>query len=239
MNTLKKKLIIITYILCLVTFLYLVFKNFTIHELISLEFLLIFKELFLEFSNNNLAIATIYLVILSILWSLFLGFTSPIAIFSGIIFGNILGTIIASLGLTIGSTILYLLGRYFFSVSLSKLFKSKYNNIRGKFHSNEIIFFIFYRIFVGIPFGLSNLIAVIFNIKTINYFIGTLIGVFPSVFIWVSIGNGFDKLAAKTGSPPNYYTIISSPETKYPLMVFFALFTLLIILKIYINRKRI
>lgn len=237
MNKKRKNLIITAYIFCLATFLYLIFKNFTIDELISLEFLLIFKELFLNFSNNNLFFAAIHIIVISILWAFFLGFTSPIAIFCGMIFGNAFGTLIALLGLTIGSTVLYLIGRYFFSRILSKLFKSKYNNIRGRFHSNELIFFIFYRIFIGIPFGLSNLIAVIFNIKLFNYFFGTLIGIFPSVFIWVSIGNGFDKLAAKTGSPPNYYTIISSPETKYTLIVFFTFFIILIISKIYINRR--
>ena len=45
------------------------------------------------------------------------GFGLPVALLAGFIFGKWLGTFILIIGMTIGATILYIIGNYFFKRS--------------------------------------------------------------------------------------------------------------------------
>ncbi|MDG2186748.1 MAG: VTT domain-containing protein [Hyphomicrobiales bacterium] len=234
----SKKILLIIYSLALLLFLYLIFNKYTFIQIVTLEFAPILKADLLNITGDNHLYIVFLLIILGLFWSFFLGFTSPIAVFCGMILGNYFGSLIAIVGLTLGSTFLYVSAQNFFSQNLSKISYNKFEKIRSRFHNNELIFFILYRIFVGIPFGLSNVIAVIFNVKLYNFILGTAIGMFPSVFIWASIGKGFNKLVIKENEFPNYLTIITSSETQLPLIGFLVFFIILLIAKVFINQKK-
>ena len=233
----NKKILLTFYSISFLLFLYYTFSNFSLSQIITLEFAPILKENIFKITNHNNIIIFLGLIVLAFLWSFFLGFTSPIAVFCGMIYGNYLGTLISIIGLTLGSTFLYIVARYFFSDYLSILFSKKYENIRNRFHNNELIFFILYRILISIPFGISNIVAVTFNVKLSNFILGTGIGIFPSVFIWATIGLGFDRLVIKENEFPNYIMILTSPETKLPLLGFLIFFILLLVIRIFFNYK--
>ena len=235
--TKKKKILLSFYLISLSFFLYYIFSNFSLSQIITLEFAPILKENIFNLTNRHNIIIFIGLIVLAFLWSFFLGFTSPIAVFCGMVYGNYLGTLISIIGLTLGSTFLYIVARYFFLDYLSSLFSKKYKNTRNRFHNNELIFFILYRILIGIPFGISNIVAVIFNIKLSNFILGTAIGIFPSVFIWATIGLGFDRLVIRENEFPSYMTILTSPETKFPLLGFLIFFITLLAIRIFFNYK--
>ena len=46
---------------------------------------------------------------------------------------------------------------------------------------------------LGIPFGLQNVLPVIFNIKKSNYFFASFLGFIPMFFIWNTIGSGLNE----------------------------------------------
>ena len=50
------------------------------------------------------------------------GFGLPVALLAGFIFGKLLGTFILIIGMTIGATILYMLGNYFFKEVIKEKF---------------------------------------------------------------------------------------------------------------------
>jgi len=235
--TTNKKILLSFYLISLSLFLYYIFSNFSLSQIITLEFAPILKENIFNLTNHHNIIIFIGLIALAFLWSFFLGFTSPIAVFCGMVYGNYIGTLISIIGLTLGSTFLYIVARYFFSDYLRSLFSKKYKNIRNRFHNNELIFFILYRILIGIPFGISNIVAVIFNIKLSNFILGTAIGIFPSVFIWATIGLGFDRLVIRENEFPNYMMILTSPETKIPLLGFLIFFITLLAIRMFVNYK--
>lgn len=230
----KKKIILFSYLLGMIIFLIIIFDEFSLQEIISLEFLSILKTSFIEMTQDNVPIKFVTIIFIGLLWAFFLGFNSPIGIFSGMIFGSYIGTIISLIGLTLGATLLYISAQYLFRENLNNLFQNKYSNVRGKFHKDELVFFILYRIFVGIPFGISNLVAVLFNIKVKNFIIGTMVGISPSVFIWASIGSGFDNIISKNQQIPGFGEMISSPEIRTPI-IFFLIFLILV----YIGKKLI
>ncbi len=226
------------YALLLLLLVYLFFSTFSISEIKSLEFLVIIRDAFDQNALNYYPIKALSIFLISLFWAFFLGFNAPIAIFSGMILGTYMGTFISVIGLTLGSGLLYLFAQFFFKENISSLFNKRYQSVRYLFHQNELIFFIFYRLFVGIPFGLSNLIAILFNARVINFLLGTAIGILPSVFIWASIGRGFDKILIENEGIPRFIDILNSEEVRIPLIIFVIFVLVIFISKKIINAQK-
>ena len=227
----SKILFLSIYVLVLILVTYLFFSTFTINEIKSLEFLVTLGRSFDQFTQDYYPLKLLTVFIICFFWAFFLGFNSPIAIFSGMILGTYFGAFISVIGLTLGSGALYFFAQYFYRENISRLFYKKYQNISFLFHNNELVFFIFYRLFIGIPFGLSNLLAILFNARISNFLFGTAIGILPSLFIWASIGSGFDKILIETDGVPGFLDVIRSEEVRVPLIIFVIFIVLVYILK--------
>ena len=92
---------------------------------------------------------------------------------------------------------------------------------------------IIYR-FVGlVPFALANLLPVIFSIRPFNYFFGTLIGILPSVFIFVSLGNGFSEALYQYDNYPSLKELIKEPGIFQPIIGFI----LIIFISYFVKKK--
>ena len=234
----SKILILSIYIFLLILLLYLFFSAFTINEIKSLEFLVTLGSSFDQFTQGYFSLKLLSVLIICFFWAFFLGFNSPIAIFSGMILGTYFGAFISVIGLTLGSGALYFFAQYFYRENISRLFNKKYQNISYLFHNNELVFFIFYRLFIGIPFGLSNLLAILFNARISNFLFGTAIGILPSLFIWASIGSGFDKILIKNDGVPGFLDVIRSEEVRVPLIIFVIFIVLVYVLKKNIHRLK-
>ena len=99
------------------------------------------------------------------------------------------------------------------------------------------LYFLVYRFIGGIPFFIANTMPVIFNVKIKNYFLGTLIGMVPQLFIMVSIGSGLEKIIEANSSPPSFLEIVLSKDIYLPLLAFLIIVVISIFLKKnYINK---
>ena len=161
----------------------------------------------------------------------FLGFGSPVALLGGFIFGKWLGTILVVLGLSIGATFLYLFGNFFLKDLIREKFLKRYQSLEIKFKKSEFFYLLIYRFIGGIPWQLSCLLPTIFNVKAINFFFATLIGIIPQIFIAVSIGSGLEKVIDQNSEVPGLSEIIFSPEVYVPIVAFFILVLLTILLR--------
>ena len=234
----SKILFLSIYVLLLILVVYLFFCAFTIYEITSLEFLVTLRSSFDQLTLDYYPLKLLTVLIICFFWAFFLGFNSPITIFSGMILGTYFGAMISVIGLTLGSGALYFFAQHFYRENISRLFNKKYQNISYLFHNNELVFFIFYRLFIGIPFGLSNLLAILFNARISNFLFGTAIGILPSLFIWASIGSGFDKILIKNDGVPGFLDVIRSEEIRVPLIIFVIFIVLIYVLKKNIHRLK-
>ncbi len=224
-NTNKIKLFIgISYLIIFCLFLYFFFSKFSLEEITSYEFIREYRSYLIDFKNSNLFLTLISFLVLTILWVFpFLGFASPVAIIGGFIFGKWIGTFIVVLGLTIGSAFLYLFGNFFLRDLIRKIFLSKFANLEYKIKKSEFFYLLIYRIIGGIPWQIQCLLPTLFNVKIKNYFFATLIGLFPGIFLAVSIGSGFEKIIYNNLEVPGVIDIILSPDIYIPLLAFFVL----------------
>ena len=222
-----------SYILILSVFLYFIFSNFSFQDIGNYNFIKDNREFFVKLKEKNVLILATIFIFFTIIWVLLLGFGSPICIAGGFIFGTWLGTILVVISFTIGASSLYVFCNLFFKDLVKKNFLNKFKYLEDKFKKNEFIFFLIYRFVGGIPFAIQNLLPVIFNVKLKNYFYGTLIGLFPQVFVVVSLGSGFDKLIGENETMPEIKDILFSPNIYIPIISI----TLILLIAFFMRKK--
>ena len=105
-------------------------------------------------------------------------------------------------------------------------------NIFNYLKKNEFFYFFIYRFVggLGVPFGLQNLIPVLFDMKKINYFLASFFGLIPSMFILNTIGAGLNSYIEQA---ENFSMIdfIITPEIYLPIFMFAILMFLSIVIK--------
>ena len=229
----KTKIIIgLCYLTLVSFFLLMFFSKFSIDEITSYDFIRDNKSYFQELKNSNLFLVSIIFLIFTILWVFpFLGFGSPIALLGGFMFGKWLGTIIVVIGLSVGATFLYMFGNYFLKDLIREKFLNKYENLERRFKKSEFYYLLIYRFVGGIPWQLSCILPTIFNVKTMNFFFASLIGIVPQIFLAVSIGSGLEKIIDQNSELPKITEVIFSPEIYIPILAFFSLVLTTIILR--------
>ena len=221
----KTKIIIgLCYLTLVSFFLLMFFSKFSIDEITSYDFIRDNRLYFQELKNSNLFLVSIIFLIFTILWVFpFLGFGSPIALLGGFMFGKWLGTIIVVIGLSVGATFLYMFGNYFLKDLIREKFLNKYENLERRFKKSEFYYLLIYRFIGGIPWQLSCILPTIFNVKTINFFFASLIGIVPQIFLAVSIGSGLEKIIDQNSELPKISEVIFSPEIYIPILAFLSL----------------
>ena len=219
------------YLVIISCFLWLLFGNFSLKELSSYDFIKNNTIYFNQLRESNFLLVSILFLTFTIIWVLFLGFGTPILLIAGFIFGKWIGSFYAIIGLTVGATLLYIFANYFLKDFIKEKFYNKFSNLNKKFKRREFYFFLLYRFLGGIPFALSNVIPTIFNIKIRNFFFGSLIGMFPQIFIWASLGSGLDIIIKKNLKMPSITELLLSSEIYLPIIGFIILLILGIIFK--------
>ena len=221
------------YLVILSLFLWVFLSYFSLGEITSYDFIKNNRNYLFSLKESNYLLVSFLFVSFTIIWVILLGFGSPIVLISGFIFGKWIGTLIATLALTIGATLLYLFANYFLKDLIEEKFSKKFYFLHDKFKRNEITFFLIYRFIGGIPFQISNVLPVLFNVKLKNYFFGSLFGMTPQIFIWASLGNGIEKVIEQNIKAPSFKDLILSPNIYLPIIGFLILIILSFLIKKY------
>ena len=226
-----KVIIAIFYLTVLAIFLFCLFKKFSIDELTSYLFIKENSEYFFSLREKNLILITLVFITLTVFFIFMLGFGSPIALLGGFIFGKWLGTLIVTLSLTIGATLIYIFANYFFKDLIKNKFLNKFKNLESKFKRNELIYFILFRFIGLVPFQVANIMPIIFNISIKNYFIGTFLGIIPAIFVMVLLGSGIEHIIKQNKVAPSFFEILSSQEIYIPIIGFVLIFLFVLLMK--------
>ncbi len=222
----------VSYLILLFLFLYFIF---TVIEINRLDDFTYYKELQSDldtFISANVLINILYFFIFAVIWVALLGFGSPILIISGILFGQIIGTIVSVFSISIGALILYSIGNFFFRDIVKVILEKKFEKYVQLFQKNEFFYFFIYRFVggLGVPFGLQNLIPILFGMKKLNYFLASILGFIPGFFIINTIGAGLNSYISQAENF-SMVELILTPEIYKPILMFSALMIFSFILK--------
>jgi len=206
------------YILIVSIFLWLFFSKFSFQDFSSYELIRDNRDTLEQVKNSNIFISSILFLLGTIIWVLLLGFGSPVFLVGGFIFGKWLGTLIIVFGLSIGATFLYMFANYFLKDLIEEKFSSRFNNLTEKLKENEFTFFLIYRFIGGIPFFISNILPTIFNVKIRNFFLGSVIGMTPQLFVGASLGAGLNKILEENSEAPSLLQLLLTPDIYLPII---------------------
>jgi len=226
-----------SYVLIILSFLWVFFDNFSLSEISSYEFIKNNLEYLNLLKSKNFIVVSFVFFIFTVLWVLLLGFGSPILLLSGFIFGKWYGFIYAVLGLSIGATLLYIFANYFLKDLVEKKFSKKFSYLTQNFKKNEFTFFLIYRFIGGIPFFISNILPTIFNVKLKTFLFGSIIGMSPQIFVGASLGAGINQIIQKNIEVPSLMDLLFSAEIYIPILAFIILVIIAIISKNIFYRK--
>jgi len=221
-----------SYLLLLITFLYFIFSNVEIARLNDFKY---YKEIQSDLENfvsNNMVVNLLYFFIFAVTWVALLGFGSPILIISGILFGQFIGTLISVISISVGALVLYSIGNFFFREIVKSILEKKFEKYIQLFRKNEFYYFFIYRFIggLGVPFGLQNLIPILFGMKKINYFFSSFFGFFPGFFIINTIGAGLNSYIAQAENF-NMIDLIFTPGIYLPILMFLVLMFISLLIK--------
>ncbi len=115
---------------------------------------------------------------------------------------------------------------------MKKILQKKFDRYIELFQKNEFYYFFIYRFVggLGVPFGLQNLIPILFGMKRLNYFLASFFGFIPSFFITNTIGAGLNSYIeqAETFSMVD---LIFTPGIYVPILSFAILMIISLIIK--------
>ena len=222
------------YLVILIAFLYFLFSKFEISRINDFSYYKLVQANIEEYIGKNLALNLLLFFLLSSFWVILLGFGTPILLLSGILFGKWTGTLISTLSISFGALLLYIIANFFFKDLIKVIFMNKFEKYIIRFKKNEFYYFLAFRLAggLGIPFGLQNILPVIFNIKNSNYFFASLLGFIPMFFIWNSIGSGINNFI-KGSDDFNFINLIANKEIYFPILIFLIFIFISIAIKKY------
>ena len=222
----------VSYLILLFLFLYFIF---TAIEIKRLDDFMYYKELQSDlgvFISANILINIFYFFIFAVIWVALLGFGSPLLIISGVLFGQKIGTLVSVFSISIGALILYSIGNFFFRDIVKGVLEKKFEKYIQLFQKNEFFYFFIYRFIggLGVPFGLQNLIPILFGMKKLNYFFSSFFGFIPGFFIFNTIGSGLNSYVEQS-EKFNMIDFILSPAIYSPILMFACLMIISFIIK--------
>ena len=232
-NSLNFKLILgMTYLAILSIGLYFLFSAIDIKDLMSYEFIRLNKDIILEYKNENFLFLTIIFFIFCIFWVLLLGFAVPLLVFTGFVFGKWWGILIALFSTTIGATLLYILVGFLFRDAIKEKLAPKFSKLKDFFNNNNLIYFTIFRFMGGggTPYAVQNVLPILFDMPTKNYFLATFIGSAPSMFVTVALGSGIERVIDQNVQL-SISAVLFSPEIYIPIIAFFVILIIAFFIK--------
>ena len=115
---------------------------------------------------------------------------------------------------------------------MKKILEQKFNKYILLFKKNEFYYFFIYRFIggLGVPFGLQNLIPILFGMKKLDYFLSSFFGFIPGFFIFNTIGAGLNSYVEQSDEF-SMIDFVLSPDIYSPIFMFAFLMIISLILK--------
>ena len=115
---------------------------------------------------------------------------SMLTIFSGYLFGGIIGGCVALSGAVVGSSILFLIVQAGLRPTIDEKLKSNslFGDISNGILKNQVRYLLFLRFMPIFPFWLVNLAPAILGVRLRVFILTTSFGIFPGTFIIAGIG---------------------------------------------------
>ena len=113
---------------------------------------------------------------------------------AGALFGLLPGVILTSFASTIGSTLCFLISRYLFKDIVQRKYKKYLDKVNLGIKEEGLLYLLFLRLSPIFPFFLINLTFGLTQMKWINFYWMSQLGMLPATVIFVNAGNQLSQI---------------------------------------------
>lgn len=150
---------------------------------------------------------------------------TPLSLTAGLAFGIFYGGLFLLTAAMIGSTGAFLISRYFGRSLVERFLKGKFKDVDQKLAENGLVTVVFFRLIPIIPYGVFNYFCGLSKIKFRDYFLGTLLGLIPVVFLNSFLGDSLAEIEALGDIySPRLYIAVGLVLTRISIPVFYHFF---------------
>ncbi len=146
-------------------------------------------------------------LIFSVIYLLIVGLSIPgatlMTVTAGFLFGQAVGTLLSVISATLGASLLFLGVRMASERIFLQKAKPWIKKMQAGFQENAFSYLMTLRLIPLFPFVAVNLVASILQIPLRTFFFGTLLGIIPGSFVYVSIGVALRDVINQPGFTPN------------------------------------
>lgn len=128
----------------------------------------------------------------------------------GLLFGTVLGGVLAAAAATSGAILLFLAARSALAPLLAARAGPWLARIRPGLQRDGFSYLLALRLIPALPFWLVNLAPALVGMRLASFAAATAIGVLPGAFVFAATGAGLGRVLA-AGGPPDLSVIFSAP----------------------------
>lgn len=189
----RHKLLLIIFTVIIVLFLNRFFAN----DFLSYGNLQMYRDQIVRgYLNSPVLYIILYVVTYILVSALALPGAAMLSLLGGSVFGFGQGVILVILAATVGSTLAFLMSRYFFKEQIEARLKDKIIKINNELEENGIYYLFFLRLNPIIPFVMVNSLMGLTNMKTWPFFYISFLGMLPGTLLYVNAGAQLSKITA-------------------------------------------
>lgn len=189
---------------------------FDVHKFLSFEAI---GENYGALKNYIASDYLLSLFLFSAVYILVVAFSIPGASVLSLLFGALLGTVVAGslivISATIGATLIFLAAKYALQDTLKERAGPWLSKMRAGFKQNALSYLLFLRLVPAFPFFVVNIVPAFMGISLRLYIMTTFIGIIPGTFVYASIGSGIGYVLEQGKTPD--LSVLSSAQVLLPL----------------------
>jgi|TARA_R110002096_G_scaffold415163_1_gene616645 uncharacterized membrane protein YdjX (TVP38/TMEM64 family) len=189
---------------------------FDVHKFLSFEAI---GENYGALKNYIASDYLLSLFLFSSVYILAVAFSIPGASILTLLFGALLGTVVAGtlivISATIGATLIFLAAKYALQDALKERAGPWLSKMRAGFKENALSYLLFLRLVPAFPFFVVNLVPAFMGVNLRLYMATTFIGIIPGTFVYASIGSGIGYVLEQGKTPD--LSVLSSAQVMVPL----------------------
>lgn len=121
---------------------------------------------------------------------------APLSLAAGLAFGEVMGAVYLMTGAMIGTSITFMISRFFGRNFIRKILAGRFKNLGEKLKDKGFITILFFRIIPLVPYEILNYAGGPSGIKFKDYFLATFIGLIPGVAIAAFFGGSLGEIKA-------------------------------------------
>jgi uncharacterized membrane protein YdjX (TVP38/TMEM64 family) len=121
---------------------------------------------------------------------------AALTVSGGVVFGTLVGGLLAVISASTGATIVFLVARSAMGEFLIRRAGDLARKLIGRFHQDAFTYLLFLRLVPIFPFWLVNLVPALCQVRLATFIAATAIGITPATFAFAFFGAGLDGAMA-------------------------------------------